>query len=54
MTRNSDRIAELQQKLSARRGKPGFKDNCAAIEAEIARLESACPDCGRDAPSPRS
>lgn len=33
------RIDELQAKLKARQGKPGFKANVQAIEAEIASLE---------------
>lgn len=33
------RIADLKRKLEARRGKPEFKENVPALEAEIARLE---------------
>lgn len=35
------RIAELQRKLTARNQKPGYKRNCQAIRAEIARLQHA-------------
>jgi len=34
------RIADLKRKLAAREGKKEFKENCAAIRAEIARLEA--------------
>lgn len=30
----------LKRKLAARKDKPGFKDNCAEIERQIARLEA--------------
>ena len=33
------RIAELQRKLVARQGKPGYKKNTRAIRAELARLQ---------------
>lgn len=39
MTDNTDRIAELKRKLKARSRAKGYTNNCAAIEAEIARLE---------------
>lgn len=32
------RIADLERKLAARRGKPAYKDNVPAIEAELAKL----------------
>ena len=32
-------LEALRAKLAARKGKPGFAANVAAIEAEIARLE---------------
>lgn len=35
------RIAQLQAKLKARKGKKEFKENCIAIQAEIDRLEAA-------------
>lgn len=34
------RIAALKAKLAARDGKAEYKENCAAIRAEIARLEA--------------
>ncbi len=34
------RIARLKAKLKARDGKAEYKENCAAIRAEIARLEA--------------
>lgn len=34
------RLAELKRKLAARKGNKQFKDNCAALQAEIDRLES--------------
>lgn len=37
------RIMDLETKLAARDGKPGFKQNCAAIKAELARLRGV-PD----------
>jgi len=37
---SAERLADLKAKLKSREGKPGFKDNVAAIKAEIARLES--------------
>lgn len=33
------RQAQLQRKLSARRGQPGYAQNVADIEAEITRLD---------------
>lgn len=33
------RFVELQEKLAARDGKPGYKKNCQAIRAEMARLK---------------
>lgn len=29
-----------KRQLAARKGKPGYKDNCAALEARIAELEA--------------
>lgn len=37
---SDERIAELQEKLAARKGKGGFKKNIAFIEAEIERLKA--------------
>lgn len=34
------RIASLKAKLKAREGKAEYKENCKALRAEIARLES--------------
>lgn len=34
------RIASLKAKLAAREGKSEYKENCAAIRTEIARLEA--------------
>lgn len=34
------RIEQLQAKLAAREGKPGFKRNAQALRAEIARLQA--------------
>ncbi len=34
------RLAALKAKLKARDGKPGYKQNCADIREEIARLEA--------------
>lgn len=34
------RIAGLKAKLAAREGKSEYKENCAAIRVEIARLEA--------------
>lgn len=36
----SQRIASLKAKLAAREGKSEYKENCAAIRVEIARLEA--------------
>lgn len=36
-----ERIAELERKLKARRGRKGFDENVRDIEAEIARLKEA-------------
>lgn len=36
-----DRIAELERKLKARKGRKGYDDNVREIEAEIARLKEA-------------
>lgn len=35
---SAERIADLEQRLAARDGKPGYKRNCIAIKAELARL----------------
>jgi hypothetical protein len=35
------RIADLQRKIAARQGKPGFKKNTRAIRAELERLYGA-------------
>ncbi len=35
-----ERLASLKAMLKAREGKPGFKDNVAAIKAAIAELEN--------------
>lgn len=35
----SDRLTELRAKLAARENLAGFEENCAAIRAEIERLE---------------
>ena len=35
-----ERLASLKAMLAAREGKPGFKDNVAAIRAQIAELEN--------------
>lgn len=37
---SAERIKELEQKLQARRGKPGSAENVREIEAEIARLKA--------------
>jgi hypothetical protein len=37
------RIDALKRKLAAREGKPEFSENCEALRAEIARLESGSP-----------
>jgi hypothetical protein len=37
------RIDALKRKLAAREGKPEFTENCEALRAEIARLESGSP-----------
>jgi len=34
------RLGELKRKLKARLGRKEFRENCAAIEAEIIRLEA--------------
>lgn len=34
------RIAELEARLAAREGKPGYKLNCVEIRAELARLRA--------------
>jgi hypothetical protein len=34
------RLAKLRERLRSREGKPGLEANCAAIRAEIARLEN--------------
>lgn len=36
-----ERIAELERKLKARKGRRGFDENAKEIEAEIARLKEA-------------
>lgn len=36
-----DRLASLKAKLRARKGLPAYRDNCPALEAEIARLEAS-------------
>lgn len=41
--RRALRIGDLQEKLAARDGKPGFTRNVAALRAEIARLQSGGP-----------
>lgn len=38
------RIEALEAKLAARKDKPEFKENCAAIEAELANLRARLPD----------
>lgn len=38
------RLSDLRAKLDARTGQPGFKRNCAAIAAEIARLDKIQAD----------
>lgn len=35
------RIAELKSKIGARKGKPGYKRNVAAMEAELAKHQTA-------------
>lgn len=45
--RDQPRLDALQAKLAERTGKPGYKANCEAIKAEIARLlgdAGASPD----------
>lgn len=45
--RETARIEELQRMLAERTGKPGYKANCEAIKAEIAKLQGnagASPD----------
>lgn len=37
---SAERIKELEQKLAARDGMPGFKRNSVALRAEIARLRA--------------
>ncbi len=37
---SAERIAELQRKLAAREGQPGYVDVCKKIREEIARLEA--------------
>jgi hypothetical protein len=34
------RLAKLRERLRSREGRPGLEANCAAIRAEIARLEN--------------
>jgi hypothetical protein len=34
------RLGKLRERLKSREGKPGLEANCAAIRAEIARLEN--------------
>ena len=34
----TDRLTDLQNKLAARTGKPGYAKNCEALKAEIARV----------------
>lgn len=34
------RLEELQRKLAARQGTPGYEKNCGVIRAEIARLKA--------------
>lgn len=38
---NQLRIAELQRKLAARRGRNGYEANCREIQAEIDRLSAS-------------
>lgn len=38
--RIAERLIQLRGKLNARKGNPAYKENCVAIEAEIARLEA--------------
>lgn len=42
-TDTAARLTQLQDKLSAREGRPGFKRNARAIRAEIARLQQETP-----------
>lgn len=45
--RETARVEELQRMLAERTGKPGYKANCAALKAEIAKLQGnagASPD----------
>lgn len=39
MTDLDNRIADLEAKLKARRGKSAYRDNVPAIEAELERLK---------------
>lgn len=39
MTPEQEQIADLKRRADARRGKPGFTRNVAALDAEIERLE---------------
>lgn len=36
----AQKIAELESKLRARRGQPGWEHNCKSIEAKIAELKA--------------
>lgn len=38
--------ADLQRKLAARKDQPGYKQNCAAIEARLAVIEKELPSDG--------
>jgi aminoglycoside/choline kinase family phosphotransferase len=40
------RIKELKARLRARQGRPEYRDNIPALEAEIARLESRLRERG--------
>lgn len=44
MSNDEDRLAELNRKLAAREGQPGYSENVDALKAEIARLEGREPE----------
>lgn len=45
-------IEDLQAMLAARKGLPGYRENCVAIEAEIARLETLTSAAVETPPQP--
>lgn len=50
----TNRLDSLRKKLAARDGIPGYKKNCEALRAEIARLEGSTVQPATETTSPEA